>query len=118
MNKKLYIRMNSSLSYEITVEPNDIGYTIENLWDDIQSAINHNVPYFDITAGDGIVILAFHSLKLSKVLIHFDNVQSIELRGAENDPRLTSKFDRESVEKTKGKRMYVVKLVQHHTFGW
>lgn len=98
MNKELYIRMNSSPSYTITVEPNDIGYTIDDLWDDIQSAIDHNVPCLEITAENGIVIQAFYSLKLSKVRIFFHSVNSIDVREVADVSAMYESLRREPIE--------------------
>lgn len=86
MNKELCIRTNNRESYIFTVEPNESGYTIEKLWDAIQNAINNNVPSFDITAGDGIVIKTRYGfIELSKVFFFFDSVSSIELYEKEKE---------------------------------
>lgn len=86
MNKELCIRTNNGDSYIFTVEPNDIGYTIEKLWGAIQNAINNDYPSFDITAGDGIVIRTSHRfVELSKVFFFFDSVSSIELYEKEKE---------------------------------
>ena len=98
MNKELYIRMNDGNCYTITIAPNEIDYTIEDVWDDIQSATDHDFSYFDLQAEDGVVIRTRDSVKLSRLLISSKSVSSMELYDVEDVPMFTSVYDKEPIE--------------------